>query len=138
MPLRVDPTTAGARWAQGLGGASQKITEGINRVTQAPGQKAANNKQGYINGVNSSVDKWARNVARVSLGDWQQAFLNKGVPRVAQGAQASQQKFVDRITPVFQYMSQVLATVDAMPNTTPAERDQRMLTFVQNMRRYGG
>jgi hypothetical protein len=138
MPLRVDPATAASRWTAGLGSASQKITEGIQRVNQAPGAKAAANRQGYINGVNGAVDKWARNVGRVSLEEWRQAFINKGVPRVAQGAQASQSKFQDRITPVFAYMSNVLATVDQMPNTTPAERDARMLTYVQNMRRYSG
>lgn len=137
MPLRVDATTAASRWTAGLGAASQKITDGIDRVTQAPGAKAAANRQGYLNGVNGNVDKWARNVARVGLEDWKTAFKTKGVPRVAQGAQASQQKFADRIAPVFAYMANVLATVDNMPNTTPAERDQRMLTYVQNMRRYG-
>jgi hypothetical protein len=137
MPLRVDPATAAARWATGLSQSTQKIQEGINRVTVAPGQKAAANKQGYLNGVNDNAAKWATNTARVSLGEWQQAFLNKGVPRVAQGAQASQQKMADRLTPVFAYMQTVLATVDNMPNDTPAARDARMLTYAQNMRRYG-
>lgn len=91
--MAANASTAAARWASGLAGAGQKITEGIQSVTVAPGQAAARQKGAYVQGVTASADKWAKNTAAVPLGDWQAAAINKGVPRIASGAQASQSKF---------------------------------------------
>jgi len=87
-----DAQTAAQRWAQGLAASSQKITEGVQAVTRAPGQAAVANAQRYINGIMESFNNgvWQRRTAAVTLEDWRQQMLSKGVQRVAQGAQASQ------------------------------------------------
>lgn len=91
--MATTPEQAAARWAAGLAGASQKITEGVNAVTTSPGQLAARQKAVFAQNVAAAVDKWARNVAAVPLGDWQRAMIDKGAPRIASGATAAQPKF---------------------------------------------
>ena len=135
MPLRVDPNTAAADWATGLGNATDKITRGINRVTVSPGQKAAAKADKWLAGVTASKAKFANNVGKVTLGDWQQAST-AAVSRVAQGATMKQGKFAAAITPVFSYMGGVLATVDAMPDTTLDQRIAKSAAFQRQMAAY--
>lgn len=133
-----DAVSAARNWTAGLTGAGQKIQDGVNRVTQAPGQKAASQAQKYINNVTASVPKWQRKVAAVTLEQWRSAMIQKGVPRVASGAQASETKFQNALVPLFQFMSGLWQQVDGMDTSTPAARDAKMLAWVQGMRQYQG
>lgn len=138
MARRLDPAQAAQNWVTGLSQAGTKIQQGVQAVSEAPGVKAARNAQGYINGVQANVQKWQRKVAAVSLGDWVTAMTQKGVPRVAQGAQAAQPKFAAALGPLFQYMQSGLGQIDNMPNDSPAARDARMLSWANYMRNYQG
>lgn len=138
MARRLDPTMAAQNWVTGLGQAGNKIQQGVQAVSEAPGVKAARNAQGYVNGVQQNVQKWQRKVAAVSLADWITATIQKGVPRIAQGAQASQGKFQEAVTPLFSYMQSGLSQIDAMPKDSPAARDARMLAWSGYMRNYQG
>lgn len=135
MPLRVDPQTAAADWATGLSNATTKITRGIQRVQQAPGAKAAAKADKWLSGVQNSKDKFARNVAAVTLGEWQQA-TTEAVGRVAEGAQRKQAKYANAVTPVFQHMANVLSQVDNMPDMTLDQRINKSVQFQRGMAGY--
>jgi len=97
-----NPQTVAQNWANRLAGSTQKITDGINSVSVAPGQAAARQKTVWVQNVTASADKWARNVQGVSLADWQQATISKGVGRIASGAQAAipkMESFMGRLLP---------------------------------------
>ena len=108
-----DPNQIATDWANRLAGATDKITRGVQSVSVPPGQAAAAQKSVYIQNVQASADKWARNVASVSLGDWQTAMTGKGVQRVAQGAQAAQPKFA-------QFMSRLIPFINSGRGSLPA------------------
>lgn len=107
------PQEIAGKWSQNLGAAGQSITAGVQRVAVAPGQAAARNKAGYVQGVMDSQDKWAANVARVQLPDWQQAMIQKGVPRIAAGAQMAQGDFADFMTKLLPYQSSLINSLPA-------------------------
>lgn len=128
------PDQIAAKWAQNLGGATQRITDGVNSVTVAPGQAAARQKAVYLANVTANVDKWATNTAKVPLSDWQQAMVNKGVQRIATGATAAQPQFQ-------QFMTQLLPAIDQAKSTLPARGNlqqniQRMTQFVTAMSKF--
>lgn len=114
---------AAARWAAGLANAGQKIVDGVNAVTVAPGALAARQKAAYTANVAQAADKWARNVAAVPLSDWQAAMKDKGAPRIASGAAAAQPKFA-------QFMNKLLPFIASQRSSLPPRG-----TFDQNLAR---
>lgn len=120
MKAQKNAAQVAQKWAQNLGAASTSIQNGVNAVQTAPGQTAASRQALMKARVNAAIDsgKWASRVSSVSLGDWKNAMLTKGVQRVASGATAAQPKmqaFMNEFLPVAQQVSQ---TVDAMPKNT--------------------
>lgn len=138
---RVTPEQAAAKWQTRLSGATQQITDGVNRVNRAPGAAAAQNKAAWLARVTASADKWARNVSAVSLEDWKAKMTTVGIPRIAQGAQANVGKVQSFQAAFLPYLDQGVARVKAMPNATLEDgiaRATAMIRHNANFRRSGG
>lgn len=125
------PQDAAAAWASRLASSTDKIKKGIESVSVAPGAAAARQKSAWVQNTTTAADKWAANVASVSLQDWQQAAINKGVNRIASGAQASQGKFEA-------FMGDLLPHIDRVKQGLPARGNldqniNRMVAFSKGM-----
>lgn len=118
MPVKSTPSDAVSKWLTNLGASTDRMTAGANRVTKAPGQAAAAAADKWLQRVTASKQKFATNVARVSLQDWQASYINIGIPRVAQGAQAKQSKMLDFMNEYLPYLQRGVSTIDQMPSTT--------------------
>lgn len=140
MAIRGNPQQAAQKWADRLSGATQQIQEGISRVSEAPGRKAAAQKQAWLNNVQAKADKWERNVGRVSLEDWR-AAATAGVTRVAQGAQQKKGKMEAFQTEFFPFLERVQSRVNAMPRGSLEQNLARMVANareISNFKRGGG
>lgn len=118
MPVKSSSTDATAKWLANLSAASGRMQTGAMGVTKAPGAAAAAAADKWLAKVTASKAKFAARVSSVSLQDWQNAYINVGIPRVAQGAQAKQSKvqaFFDEFLP---YLQRGMATIDNMPSVT--------------------
>lgn len=100
------PDQAAQDWVSGISAKTEKMKAGAQAVKVAPGQAAANNKAGYLAGVQANVDTWARNVAAVSREQWISDFVNKGVPRIATGASQAQAKMSAVFQQLFPHIEQ--------------------------------
>lgn len=80
--VNISAQTFADRWVKGMQGASEKIQSGIDAVTEAPGAKAAAQADLWLRRIQNSKDKFARNVASVSLSDWKEAAKKKGIPAI--------------------------------------------------------
>lgn len=118
MPVRSTSAAATAKWLQNLSASSDRMNTGAMAVTKAPGLAAAAAADKWLAKVTAAKAKFAARVSSVSLQSWQQSYINVGIPRVAQGANAKQAKvtaFFDEFLP---YLSRGLQTIDNMPSVT--------------------
>jgi hypothetical protein len=132
MPVRVSADQASQKWLTRLSGATQQITDGVNRVQTAPGSRAAAQSQKWFARLTAAQDKWKTNVSRVSLADWQNSMTTVGIPRIAQGAQQKQGKFTAFMQQFLPYLQQGVQKVDAMPSTTLEDSINRATTMIRH------
>lgn len=130
--------TVAQKWARNLSSATQAITDGVNSVTVNPADKAIAAIPNMVAGVQRAADsgKIAAGLQTVTLASWKQAMLQKGVPRVATGAQQAQPKmeqFMNKLLPYVQSGQQMLQNT---PRGNSAQNDQRMLAWAQYMRQF--
>ena len=117
--------SAAERWVSGLSGSTGKITEGVNAVTSSPTEAAASSLDRYLQSVTEAVQsgRMADQLRKVSLESWKQSFIQKGIPRIAGGARASQGKFEN-------FLRGFLPFVEAAVKNLPPRGD-----FTQNLNR---
>jgi len=109
----VDPGTLAQMWAQNLAGASSRMTAGAQAVTTSPGQAAAAQQAVWLANLQASANLWAQKVSAVSTQEWQQAYINKGIPRVATGAQQAQSKFATTLGKILQAEKSIVSSLPA-------------------------
>lgn len=105
------------KWGTNLNASTSYIKDGVNRVTTAPGQQAAAASDRMLAGVTQSVQsgKWAAAVGKVTLQQWQQAMVNKGIPRLAQGVTGAQANKVGQITALLTAVDTATQAANALP-----------------------
>lgn len=114
---RVDPQAGADKWARNLSAATSDIAAGIDRVTQAPGQKAAAASGKWLAKVTQAEGKFKSNVAAVTLQSWQ-ASAKDGVNRVASGANSKKGKMVSFATQFYAHLDRGHAAISQMPTNT--------------------
>lgn len=132
MPVRATPEQATAKWVQNIGQATERITSGVQAVQTAPGQKAAAAHQKWLTRVQESADKWRQRVGSVSLQDWQNAMVNVGIPRIAQGAQAKQGKMQAFMTDFLPYLQNGVSKVEQMPSVSLEDNINRAVAMIRH------
>jgi len=118
MPVRSNPQAATQKWVSGLSAATDRMSQGAMAVTKAPGQAAAAAADKWLQRVTQAKAKFAANVSAVSLQEWQQAYTQIGIPRVAQGAQAKQAKVQNFMEQFLPYLARGVQQIDQMPSVT--------------------
>lgn len=124
-----------ALWKDRLLRSGDKIKSGVRAVKEAPTQRAARKKSEYVAGVMRAVDsgKWEQGLGRVTLQQWQDAMINKGVANLTTGATQAMPKveaFLSRLLP---YTAQVKETIAQMPKGTIEDGKARALAAIDMM-----
>lgn len=123
------------KWTRRLKAATPDIQAGINRVTTPPGVKAAAQAQTMLNNLTARVQDgtWAKQVGKVSLQEWKDKALNKGVGRVAAGVDAAQAKMVTQAGKLLAAVDAANAKVAQTPRGDINANIQRAVTFMTEM-----
>lgn len=134
MP-KVTPEEGATKLIDRARAAAPHIADQVRKVTVAPTEKAADKldkmEANFLEAIRSG--KVERGMRRVSLSDWQAAMVEKGVPRIVPGLEASRSKIVEFNRQFYPYLERVQAEVAAMPDTTLEDSIQRMITNVRKI-----
>lgn len=128
-----DPVSIAKKWAGNLSAATQAIQQGVQAVTTSPTQSAAAQSNAYLAGVQRAVStgKWQAGLQRVTLQDWQQAMIQKGIPRIGSGATQAVPKFTAFMQQFLPYVQQGLQQLASQPRGTLDQNIQRAV-FMMN------
>ena len=126
---------AAAKWKQNLSASTQFIQQGVQAVTESPTERAAAAQQKMLQNLTAAVQtgKWAANLRKVDLNTWKTRTISVGIPRIAQGAAASEAKFAAFATKLFAHQDRLVQQIKGMPDLTLQDSINRMITFVQGM-----
>lgn len=124
-----------AKWRQNLSASTTFIQQGVQAVQDSPTEKAAASGEKMLRGITAAVQsgKWGRRLREVSLAQWKERTIQVGIPRIAQGAAASEGKFATFATRLLAFQDRLVQQVDAMPDLTLEDNINRMVTFVRGM-----
>lgn len=132
---RLTPTQAREKHARNLKAAVPDITIGVDRVTEAPGKKAAAQQEKMLANLTESVrdGTWARRVSAVTLEQWKTDMKTKGIGRIAAGIDGAADKVEAFFEQLFPYQDALAAKLDGMADLTLEDSINRMVTFVRGM-----
>ncbi len=121
-----------------LKAAVEDMRKGVENVTESPTQKAAQKVDKMRTNLVASIDngKWAAGLNRVTLEDWKDKMINKGINRVAtgiDGAAAKVEAFAGQLLP---HIDKAQAKVKKMPDVTLEDNITRMVEFTREMSKF--
>jgi len=116
----------------------EDVRTGIQRVTVAPTEQAAKKKDKMKAKLNEAIDNgaWERGLKRVTLSDWQNKFLEKGVNRIPGGIDAAKDKVVDFARQVLPYIDTGQKKIAGMPDMTIEDSVARASEWIRHMSKF--
>ena len=122
-----------SKWVQNTSNAGASMKAGVMAVTTAPTQTAAQHLDRYQAGVMNAVasGKMAAALNAVSLSDWQNSMITKGIARVPQGVQAAKNKFQSFMDQWLPFQQGLQSRIAQMPKGTLADSQARAAFAIQ-------
>lgn len=129
-----NPAQVAQKWSRNLQGAGEQIRQGVAAVTEAPSAKAIKQQDVMVANFQQAVSsgKWARNLGKVSLTDWQQAITNVGIPRITAGAAAAIPKMESFLTQFLPYLQQGVNALQQTPRGSLEQNIQRAVSMIRH------
>ena len=132
---RLTPAEAAQKQVTRGSAAVKDYKDGVARVTEAPGAKAAKKQDKALAGFQEAVTsgRWARRVSAVSLEDWKKAATDKGANRIATGLTAAQGKLEKVYAEMFPFQDNLQNTIRNMPDAGLEDSIQRSAAWIRGM-----
>ena len=137
---KLSPEQYADKQARNLKNSIQDIRDGIMRVTVSPGAEAVKRQDKMRIKVLEALDsgRWAAKTSAVSVQEWQNAALTKGVDRIATGIDAAHDKQVQMAARLLPAVDAAANKARSMPKNTLQDSIARMTSFVTDMSKMKG
>ncbi len=135
---KLSPSEFREKHAKRLKASIPEIEAGINRVTEAPGQKAAAKQEKMKTNLIKAIDEgtWGRRVAAVSLEEWKEKILTKGINRISSGIDAAAGKVEDFAAQLLPHVDAGVAKLAKMPDLTLDDNIARSAAMIRHMAKF--
>jgi hypothetical protein len=124
--------------ARNLKASLPDIRAGINKVTESPTAKAANKKEKMRQNLNAAIDNgsWEAGLRKVSLEQWKEKALNKGVDRIASGIDGAKDKVISFAEKLLTYEGTAQQEIAKMPDLTLDDSINRATSWMRKMAKF--
>ena len=135
---RLTPAEFQEKHARRLKASIDDMRKGIEGVTEAPTAKAAAKVAKMRTNINAAVDsgKWAAGLNRVSLPEWKDKMINKGLNRVAGGIDEAAAKTTAFAADLLPHIDSGVSAIKKMPDVTLEDNIGRMTSFIRHMSKF--
>jgi len=132
------PTEISEKWANMLSASVPQIERGVMAVKESPTKKAAQSLDLLLENLRKKIEsgEMAAALNSVTLDDWQRAFIDKGLNRIATGARAAEPKFEKFMGQLLSHISVVKSEVDKVPRGDFEQNLRRMEINARGMKRF--
>lgn len=135
---KVTPAEFKEKWQRRMKASTEDMRRGVERVTEAPGKQAAAKKDKWIAKMTSkeTQDKWADRVSKVTVEEWREKYINKGLGRISAGVDEAGDKveaFADELLP---FIETGQKAIEKMPDVTLDDSINRMGAFIRHMSKF--
>jgi hypothetical protein len=139
LGVTTDASAVATKWQSRTSAAQQDYVDGVNNTQKDPTQLAINAQARLLTNFQNAVNsgKWANRLRAIGKGGWQ-AAVDAKANNFSTGVNAATAKVTAAFQPLLQYENNLQQQVDAMPNITDTDRENRMLAWVRGMRQYTG
>ena len=136
--IKVSAEEFAEKHARRLKGAIEDVRTGVEKVTESPTVKAASKQTKMLQNLQQSVSsgKWAAGLKRVSLEQWKQKTIDKGLGRIAAGVDEAHDKMVAFGAQLLSYESGLKDQVDKMPDLTIEDSINRATSWIRGMAKF--
>lgn len=123
------------KWSRRTKAATADMEKGVDRVTEAPGVKAAAQVAKMKAKINEALDngKWVKRVASVSLEEWKADMKEKGIRRVSEGVDRANGKVTHFAAQLVTHQNKGLAALEREPDLTLSDSANRMVKWMNHM-----
>lgn len=133
-----DPQAVTDKWAKRISSATDEIKAGVQAVTEAPGAAAVKKQTKLVQNWQNAVEsgKWAQNTGAVTVEQWKAQMLDKGVNRIATGANAAKDKVLKFQQDLLTFEANLKTKIDQMDDSTPEARTAKSIAWQDGMRKF--
>jgi hypothetical protein len=119
------------KWSRRLGQSTEDIKKGVEGVSTAPSELAVRKKEKFVAELMKAIQegKWEEALKQYGLDEWKKDMINKGIGRIASGAENAKSDFTDFLNQFLPYAYDVKSKADSMPDLTLEDRIAKA-TFV--------
>lgn len=127
------------KFTRALADSGKAFTEGIQGVTRSPAEAAIAAAPKYESRIQEAIreGRYQAGLQGVSLEGWKQA-AKAGASKLTSSAQQAGQKYLRYAQEAAPVLAQISAEVQAMPNLTESDMEQRMLENMRKMKQLKG
>uniref|UniRef100_A0A6H1ZX97 Uncharacterized protein n=1 Tax=viral metagenome TaxID=1070528 RepID=A0A6H1ZX97_9ZZZZ len=120
--------------------AGPEYEEGVKAPERDPIKAAiAANEKRVANLQRSITDRtWEKTMGKLTMADWQEPTLAKGVARFPAGVEAAEKKITNFVTKFRPLLDGIQSRVRAMPQATDAQREARVLENLRSLKKAKG
>lgn len=126
------------KWAAAGAASATAVKAGVNAVQESPTAKAARQVDVWAANVAKAKDKFVSSLNRVSLQDWKNAMLGKGIANMEAGYadRFNQTKFLSFMRVFLPYVREGAMRVRSMPKGTRQQSIDRMVEMMDHNRKF--
>ena len=126
------------KWSRRLKGSLEDIKRGVDKVTEAPGVKAAAKQEKLKAKWNAKIDdgSWAKAVSAVPLDEWKRLFKDKVSARLSSGVDGAEKKVTAFAEKLLSYEDILQGKVKRMPDLTIEDSVSRATEWIRGMSKF--